>query len=199
MKKDSKSQKATRKSKDKSKSKDKTKAKAPRIIEFKVADKGGFVLPFKAKDGSVGYDLVCPADVKIPARSRAIVPLNFAIALPYDVEAKIEARSGFSLKGIEGFGVRRERKKWLGIFPYWKKTHGRQRFDADVLTGKIDPDYKDTVCVIIKNYDDAFVIRTGTRIAQMTFYRVLSPRLVEVAELEGEDRGGGFESTGATI
>lgn len=199
MKKDSKSQEATRKSKDKSKSKDKTKAKAPRIIEFRIADKGGFVLPFKAKDGSVGYDLVAPTDVKIPARSRALVPLNFAIELPYGVEAKIEARSGFSLKGMEGFGVRRVRKKWLGIIPYWKKIHGRQRFDADVMTGKIDPDYKDTVNVIIKNNDDAFVIRTGTRIAQMTFYRVLSPRLVEVEELEGEDRGGGFESTGATI
>jgi len=63
--------------------------------------------------------------------------------------------------------------------------------------GKIDPGYKGMVNVIIKNNDVAFVIKKGTRIAQLTFYRVLHPKeFALVDELTGYDRGGGFGHTG---
>lgn len=183
----------------KERSKQSAKPKKPRRPEIEICAKGEFIKPFKAKDGSIGYDLAVGEDVHVPARSRFLIPLNFAINLPKDVEAKIEARSGFSLRGVEGYGVRKVRCKRFGIFPYWRKTYGKQNFDADVLSGKIDPGYKDSVCVIINNHDEAFVIRKGTRLAQMTFYRVMSPKLIEVEELGGNDRGGGIGSTGTTI
>lgn len=177
----------------------KRKSKAARHVEIPIEAKGAYIMPYKAKAGSIGYDLAVSEDIHVPAYSRFIIPLNFAIGLPQNVEAKIEPRSGFSLRGIEGYGIRRERKKWLGIFPYWHEVGGKQHFDADILIGKIDPNYKDSVCLIINNHDVAFVIRKGTRLAQMTFYRVVSPKLIEVECLDGEDRGGGIGSTGTTV
>lgn len=69
----------------------------------------GFALPVKAKKGSIGYDLTVPRDIRIPAHSRVKIPMDFAINLPNGVEAKIEPRSGCSLHGIVGYGVKRER------------------------------------------------------------------------------------------
>ncbi len=71
------------------------------------------------------------------------------------------------------------------------------RFNADVLTGKIDPGYKGNIGVIVKNDDDrGFILTEGTRLAQLTFYRALRPRFKVVDELSCEDRGGGFGHTG---
>lgn len=161
---------------------------------------GSYKAPVQAKRGSVGYDLCVMKDVRIPAKSRTLVPLEFAIELPNGVEAKIEPRSGFSVKGMEGLGTR---KKWYlrwGWLPWRKTESGVLRFDADVIVGKIDPNYKDGVNVIVKNNDVAFTITAGTRIAQMTFYRVVHPKaFCEVEELTGYDRGGGFGHTGTKV
>lgn len=74
----------------------------------------GSVEPQRTDDYSIGYDLVVPMDVHIPEHSRCYVPLGFAIGLPICIEGKIEPRSGFSGKGIEGIG-----KKWGVEAPIW--------------------------------------------------------------------------------
>lgn len=167
------------------------------FINFKPM--GGCKMPEKAKQGSIGYDLYVPKDIKVPAKSRVLIPLNFAIELPRNVEGKIEPRSGFSVKGMEGYGTR---SKWVlkwGWLPWRATESGLLRFDADVINGKIDPGYKDMVSVIVKNNDVAFVIKKGTRIAQLTFYRVLHVQeFIRVNELTGYDRGGGFGHSGTT-
>ena len=155
-----------------------------------------FVMPVKAKRGSIGYDLTVPHDIVIPAHSRTKVPLDFAINLPAGTEAKIAPRSGCSLNGIVGYGVRKVRKKFLGIIPYVGKVSGRMCFDADVMVGKIDPNYTDNVHVLIKNHGEKFLLRAGTRIAQMTFYYTTSPFFKVVNELSAKSRGGGFGSSG---
>jgi len=71
------------------------------------------------------------------------------------------------------------------------------RFNCDVLVGKIDPGYKGSVKVILKNDDVQFTIPEGTKIAQMTFYRTLQPKFIPVDELTGYDRGGGLGHSGA--
>lgn len=81
----------------------------------------------------------------------------------------------------------------------WRRIDKAERFNADVLVGKIDPDYRGEVGVIIRNNepDKPFLIAKGTRIAQMTFYQTLSPLLESVEELSDTDRGtGGYGSTG---
>ncbi len=157
-----------------------------------------FVLPIRAKRGSIGYDLTVPCDTVIPAHSRCKVPLDFAINLPLGTEAKIEPRSGCSLKGIPGVGLRKRRMLVLGIIPFFKKVMRSDRFNADVLPGKIDPNYTDNVHVLIKNDDEEFTLKAGTRIAQMTFYYTTSPFFKVVDKLSSKSRGGGFESSGYT-
>lgn len=159
---------------------------------------GEYIKPVKAKRGSIGYDLAVPEDVVIPAHSRTVVRLNFAINLPFGCEAKIEPRSGMSSKGMEGYGIRKEYRKFLKFFRRKVKVFGLYRFNADVLVGKVDPLYTGSVGIIIKNDDEQFEIRKGTRIAQMTIYRVPPVRFIEVEELSCESRGGGFESSGTS-
>lgn len=155
-----------------------------------------FVLPVKAKRGSIGYDLTVPCDILIPAHSRVKIPLDFAINLPYGTEAKIEPRSGCSLYGMVGYGCKKRKIKLFGFIPVSKKFHGRQTFDADVMVGKIDPNYTDNVHVLLKNNDVEFTIKSGTRIAQMTFYYTTSPFFRIVDRLSSKSRGGGFGSSG---
>ncbi len=167
-------------------------------IVLEVAHFGNhYILPQKGKPRSVGYDLTVPEDIKIPAHSRFKIPLNIAINLPEGIEAKIEPRSGFELDGMEGYGTREVPNLLFGIIPFlWKTVTGIQRWDCDVLVGKIDPGYTDNISVIVKNNDKEFTIKRGTRIAQMTFYRVLSPEFEIVDKLSCESRGGGLGSSG---
>lgn len=156
-----------------------------------------FVMPVKAKRGSIGYDLTVPRDIVIPAHSRVKVPMDFAINLPAGTEAKIEPRSGCSLKGMPGRVVRYKKKKLLGFIPFGEeRIESKENMDADVMIGKIDPNYTDNVHVLIKNNDDTFVIEAGTRIAQMTFYYTTSPFFKKVEELTSKSRGGGLGSSG---
>ncbi len=153
--------------------------------------------PQPADKTAIGYDLYVPYNVFVEPHSRTIVPTNISLNLPYCVEAKIEPRSGFSAKGMEGYGVHHHWGRVFGIIP-WRFTEvGTMRFNADVLTGKIDPGYKGNIGVIVKNDDDrGFILTEGTRLAQLTFYRALRPRFKVVDELSCEDRGGGFGHTG---
>lgn len=154
------------------------------------------VKPVKAKKGSIGYDLTIPHDFVVPAHCRVKIPLDFAINLPAGVEAKIEPRSGCSLNGMTGYGVKKKKLKLFGIIPVTKKIYGRQTFNADVLIGKIDPNYTDNVHVLLKNDDESFTIKGGTRIAQMTFYSTIAPFFKVVDKLTAKSRGGGFSSSG---
>lgn len=175
--------------------KDSNKTIKRREFEIKpLAD--SFELPVRAKKGAVGYDLTVPEDFVVPAYSRCRIPLRFAINLPYGVEAKIEARSGASLKGLLGYGEYKVKSRILGFIPVMRKQSGRHHFDADVLTGKIDPNYTDEVHVLVKNNGGQFTIKSGTRIAQMTFYNVGSPFLRIVDKLTCKSRGSGFGSSG---
>ena len=141
------------------------------------------VIPTKATPQSIGYDLYVKQDICIE-HTRQVIPLGFAIELPDGIEAKIEPRSGFSSKGIEGFALanintRNPRVCDATEDELWQRIDKAERFDADVLVGKIDPDYRGEVGVIIRNNEPGkpFLIAEGTRIAQMTFYQTLSPLL----------------------
>jgi len=160
--------------------------------EIELKELGHCKHPARADRQSIGYDLYVPETVIVPAHRRMVVQTNISIKLPSSVEGKIEPRSGFSANGIEGLGTRH---KWIlkwGWLPWRVTVSGVMRFDADVLDGKIDPGYKGNIGVIIRNNDVQFAIVGGTRIAQMTFYRVLRPSFKTVEELSGTDRGGGF-------
>lgn len=165
------------------------------------------VIPTKATPQSVGYDLYVKQDICIE-HPRQVIPLGFAIEMPDGIEAKIEPRSGFSSKGIEGFALRSEtlRERLYNDITVkseelWQRIDKTERFNADVLVGKVDPDYRGEVGVIIRNNepDRHFLVAKGTRIAQMTFYPVAQfPGGFEVSDelSETERADGGFGHTG---
>ena len=72
------------------------------------------------------------------------------------------------------------------------------RRDADVIDGKIDPDYRGGVGVIVNSHESyPFRLAAGTRVAQMIFYKYESFDIEVVDDLSATDRGeGGFGSTG---
>lgn len=153
--------------------------RAPTKVLFKALDEDA-VIPTKATPGAAAYDIVVPKDTRIH-QGRQVVPLLFAIELPPGYEAMIEPRSGYSSKGFVGTIADTE-----------------YRFDADVINGKIDSDYRGGVGVIVHSREQrCFVVRAGQRIAQMTIYKVEEANFKKVAMLsESERDNGGFGHSG---
>lgn len=138
----------------------------------------GAKIPTKASEGAAAYDVYLPEGVYIRP-GRQVIPLNFKLSMEPGYEAKIEPRSGFSSKGMEDA---------------WGARH-----DADVIQGKIDWDYRGPVgVIIISREQNPFYLAEGTRIAQMTFYKVEDTEFEVVDELDETERGeGGFGHSGA--
>lgn len=177
----------------------------------------GARLPEKATAGSAAYDLYVAEDTIIRP-GRQIIPLGFAMEMEDGYEALIDPRSGFSSKGMEGYEVAFQLSygNYFGVITSFcglkewedalenehvtRKTFVAvqpERFDCDVIEGKIDSDYRKGTGVIIHNRDkNTFLIKAGTRIAQMTFHKVETVEWEEVDELSESEREGGFGSTG---
>lgn len=174
-------------------------------IKILLENKEQFLAPTKGTEKSAAYDLYVQEDVVIK-KGRQVVPCGFAIELDPDTAAEIRPRSGYSSKGMEGYEIigkmnpnfnpmhpREEEPMYLGEFANLKPS----RFDADVLLGLVDEDYRDGVGVIVKNYGDKFLIKRGTRIAQMLIVDVPKTEIEIAEELSESNRKGGFGSTGA--
>lgn len=138
------------------------------------------IMPEKKTTHAAAYDLAVPRDFIIRP-GRQVVPLGLAIQLPYGYEAKIEPRSGYSSKGFAGY-----------------RADTQYRFDADVIPGKVDADYRGGIGVIVISREPLmFTIRAGQRIAQLTVYRCEDVDFTLTEELTPTLRGeGGYGSTG---
>lgn len=132
-------------------------------------------LPVTATAGAAGHDLCAwlERDLVLYPGERALIPTGLRFELPPGIEAQIRPRSGLAAKN--GLTVLNS-------------------------PGTIDPDYRGEVKVLLINFGDSpYVIRPGSRIAQVVFARFETPVLVEVGELDSTDRGvGGFGSTGVS-
>lgn len=178
----------------------------------------GAKLPKKATEGSAAYDLYVPEDVTIKP-GRQIILLGFAMEMEPGYQALVEPRSGFSSKGMEGYHIQEEHK--VSFNPgyanlWWPNPNPRreetpeiirenksyiaiepERFDCDVVVGKIDADYREGIGVIVNNRDKrTFMVKAKTRIAQLTFLKVETVEWEETDTLSETDRDGGFGSTG---
>lgn len=160
-------------------------------MNIKIKLYTGGKMPLKATAGSAAYDVFTPYDYTVQ-RGRQVLPLEFAVEIPCGYEMKIEPRSGFASKGIEGC-IKQVVEQGRVV-----RTIGHDRYDCDVLTGKIDSDYRGVVGVILNNHGRPFLIPKGTRIAQMTIYKVEQADFEAVTSLSSTDRAdGGFGHTGA--
>lgn len=142
-------------------------------------------LPERKTEGSAAYDLTA-SETTIIRPGRNSIPVGFRMAFDNDIEALIETRSGFALKGFVGYDI-------ADIYYEREKL-----YDADVIVGKLDSDFRGIPRIIVKSYENKpFVCKEGTAIAQLTFVRIAHPEFIEVDTLPDTERGeGGFGHTG---
>ena len=130
-------------------------------------------LPGYAHSGDAGADLVARIEVLLePNGGRAMVPTGIALAIPEGYAGFVQPRSGLALR------------------------HGVTCLNTP---GLIDSGYRDELAVLLVNTDPEvpYRVRRGDRIAQLVIQRVETARFVEVASLDGSERGlAGFGSTG---
>jgi dUTP pyrophosphatase len=130
-------------------------------------------LPARMTAHAAGFDLAAAVEVPtvIGVGEIKLIACGFAMAIPPGYEAQVRPRSGLSSR------------------------HGITMINAP---GTIDADYRGEVQVPLVNLGrQDFTIERGMRIAQMLILPVPDVQMVEVAELDETDRGGGgFGHTG---
>ena len=129
-------------------------------------------LPQYAREGDAGSDLLAREDALIPrAGGRVLVPTGLSVAIPRGYAGFVLPRSGMALK------------------------HG---ISAANSPGLIDSGYRGELKVVVLNTDPTndYQITRGDRIAQLVIQRVEEVSWLEVDELDGSDRGGGFGHSG---
>ena len=119
---------------------------------------------------SAGFDLASACDTMVvPAKGKALVKTDLAIAVPEGTYGRIAPRSGLA----------------------WKNH-------IDVGAGVIDADYRGNVGVVLFNHSEVdLTVNKGDRVAQLVLERISMDEAAGVESLEETERGaGGFGSTG---
>ena len=130
-------------------------------------------VPVYAHSTDAGADVFAAQDVIIPANCFGYsISLGFAFALPRGWQAEARPRSGLS-----------------------KKT----RMRISNTPGTIDGGYRDELCLLVDNFGEELSFNRGDRICQLVLQPIYRMRFVPTANVKeiGEDRGGGFGSTGS--
>jgi dUTP diphosphatase len=129
------------------------------------------LLPQQAYEGDAGLDLSACEGAVLEPGERATIPTGVAVEIPEGYAGFVQPRSGLAAR------------------------HGITIVNAP---GLIDSGYRGEIRVVLLNTDreHSFVVEPGMRIAQLVIAPVASPRLVEVDELAGSERGArGFGSS----
>lgn len=126
-------------------------------------------IPTRGSEVAAGWDLYASQEVVVPARGKAIIATDIAIAVPVGFYGRVAPRSGMA----------------------WKKH-------TDIGAGVIDADYRGPVGVVMFNHsDEDLQIEVGDRVAQLVIEQISMAPLTEVDSLDDTERGeGGYGSTG---
>ena len=131
------------------------------------------ILPEYARPGDSGMDICAIEDVSLAPGQTVIVKTGLKLAIPAGYEIQIRPRSGLSFK---------------------------TPLRIPNSPGTIDSGYRDEVGIIMQNSSvkESCSIKKGARIAQMVLQRVPAIQWLQVDSVVaiGEDRGGGFGSSG---
>ncbi|MCX8130802.1 MAG: dUTP diphosphatase [Clostridia bacterium] len=151
----------------------------------------GAVLPSYAKPGDAGMDVCAAEDVYIKPGETVIIPTGIKLAIPDGYEIQVRPRSGISLKtplritnspGTIDSGYRDE----LGII---------MSNTSEVLNSSSE----EMISIDEKgNKRGTYKIKKGDRVAQIVLQVVPKMKFTVVDSVRdiGNDRGGGFGSTG---
>ena len=129
---------------------------------------GKIILPYRATDGSAGYDLFAYNEKLIPKNSIRKVCCGFKMKMYPGLFALLKSRSSYAFKNIS------------------------------VEAGVIDSDYRGLIYVCLRNHNDVDVlIKSDSKIAQMIFLNCELPKIETIDSVDNDTvRGeGGFGST----
>ena len=173
-----------------------TQGVAKKIIEIPIQLMEDAKLPAYARMGDAGLDIYATEEIEILPSETKLVHTGVKVAIPRGYELQVRPKSGISLK---------------------------TKLRVANTPGTIDSGYRDEVCVIIENIEPPikditydfdengkifitsilhgapYTIEKGQKIAQLVLNEVVVANFNEVSDIsdvEGEDRGGGFGSTG---
>ena len=152
-------------------------------------------MPVYAHDTDAGVDLYSPAEYTIGPGETIIIPTGLKVAIPEGYALLIQPRSGQSAKTK------------LRIANTPGLIDAGYRDEIGVIIENIEPPFKDidyefdsTGNIHIKSilHGQSYTIAKGQRFAQMRLVQVPQAEFVQVESVGeiGEDRGGGFGSTG---
>ncbi|MBU2590568.1 MAG: dUTP diphosphatase [Nitrospinae bacterium] len=132
------------------------------IKELKVLrlSEGG-ILPTRAYEGDLGYDLYASEDITIAKEGQGLVPTSISVEFPEGWGGFIKDRSSMAVKGVHTYA------------------------------GVIDHGYRGEIKIVMRNNStDDFAIRRGDKIAQLVPIPVSDWNIVEVdnGELASSDR-----------
>jgi dUTP pyrophosphatase len=158
-------------------------------VFIELMDNG--ILPKYINDGDAGMDIYASRNVILEPGETIAIPTGLKLAIPYGYEIQVRPRSGISLKtplriantpGTIDCGFRNELKIVM--------TNTSPPMDlAGTKLLTIDSEY---------NMCGSYEIRRGDRIAQIVLQKIPKIKFTVVKSVAdiGEDRGGGFGSSG---
>ena len=152
-------------------------------------------IPTYAHLGDGALDLYAPADYTINPGETVIIPCDIKVALPYGYAFLIHPRSGLSAKSklrvANSIGlVDSQYKGNIGVI--------LENVDAPIkdITYEFDENGHPIITSIL--HGQSYTISKGERFAQMRLVEVPTANFFQVESVEGmgDDRGGGFGSSG---
>ena len=152
-------------------------------------------IPAYAKPGDAGMDIYALEDFEVAPGERKIIKTGLKVAIPRGYELQVRPRSGTSVKTA------------LRVANTPGTIDSGYRDEIGVIIENIEPkikdigyDFDDNGNIIIKSilHGSVFNIGKGERFAQLVLNEVPSAAFYPVESVAqiGENRGGGFGSTG---
>ena len=152
-------------------------------------------IPAYAKPGDAGMDIYALEDFEVAPGERKIIKTGLKVAIPRGYELQVRPRSGTSVKTA------------LRVANTPGTIDSGYRDEIGVIIENIEPkikdigyDFDDNGNIIIKSilHGSVFNVGKGERFAQLVLNEVQSAAFYPVESVAqiGENRGGGFGSTG---
>lgn len=152
-------------------------------------------MPKYAHLGDGAVDLYSPADYVIKPGETVLIPCDIKVALPYGYAFLIHPRSGTSLK------TKLRVANSIGLVDsQYKGVIGVIMENVDAPIKDIEYEFNENGQPIIKSIEHGttYYINKGERFAQMRLVEVPTASFIQVESVGeiGDDRGGGFGSSG---
>ena len=168
---------------------------AESVITIPCEVGAGATMPTYAHETDAGMDIYSPSEYTIGPGETVIIPTGIKAAIPEGYALLIQPRSGQSAKTK------------LRVANTPGLIDSGYRDEIGVIVENIEPPFKDIDYEFDDNgeihiksilHGEAYTIAEGQRFAQMRLVRVPKANFVEVSSVNeiGEDRNGGFGSTG---